>query len=123
MKLINLTPHAVAIYSADGKQHLVTVPPSGQVARVSVVREPCGYLNGVPLPEPDEDGNATAAVPVSSPSYGQPEGVPPAESGVAYVVSLMVRQALSHRSDLLSPGDLVRNEAGQPVGCRGLDCN
>jgi hypothetical protein len=41
---------------------------------------------------------------------------------VLLIVSGMVREALAgSRSDVASPGALVRNAAGQPVGCNGLN--
>lgn len=52
--------------------------------------------------------------------YGEITGLPEYVEGVFYVVSAMVRQALPERKDLLSPGQLIRNEEGQPVGCLGL---
>ena len=55
--------------------------------------------------------------------YGEVEGLPEPQEGVLYIVPAMVRNALPERKDLASPGMLIRNAEGQPVGCDGLDIN
>lgn len=104
MDIINLTPHTLTIYNADG-EHVLTVPPSGTVARVAVRRIETGVINGVPL-------YAT--------QYGAPEGLPEPLPGVIYVVSGMMRAAVPERTDVWQPGELRRDENGQVVGCVGL---
>ena len=101
--LVNMTPHAVTIFvSAD---ETVTLATSGEVARVASATVAAGYAAGVPL----------ARV-----TYGEVVGLPGPVDGTLYVVSAMVRLALPGRADLASPGELVRDKAGQPLGCRGL---
>ena len=107
MKIINLTPHSVSVCDAAGLV-LVTLPPSGQVARVSVTTSPAGDVNGLPLVR-----QVTGAV----------TGLPPVEADTMLVVSAMVRLAAPARLDLASPGELVRGADGQPVGCKGLVVN
>lgn len=99
---VNLTPHSVTV--VDGP----TLPPSGSVARCSSTSTPAGEHGGV---------NLVRTV------FGAVEGLPDPVSGVVYVVSALVRAAVPHRTDVASPGDLVRNEAGQVVGCRNLVVN
>ena len=114
----NLTPHDIRIVDGDGVL-VHEFPSSGRVARVSVTREQVGSVR-VGCPELIQD------IPVYREVYGVVEGLPVLESipGCSnyryYIVSAMVRQALPHRLDLLSPGDLVRGPDGQPVGCRGF---
>jgi hypothetical protein len=121
--LINLTPHSISVFAADGKTLLVTVPPSGEVARVSVSRVETGV---VPI---ESDAAALlrrdplAGVPVFVGTYGAITGLPAPSFGTIYVVSAMVRQAVPTRRDVLSPGELIRDAAGQPLGCRGLEAN
>ncbi len=55
--------------------------------------------------------------------YGEVTGLPDPQEGVLYIVPAMVRNALPERTDLASPGALIRNEQGQPIGCDGLDVN
>ena len=110
-KLLNLTPHAIHIFSADGKTELVTVPPSGVVARVAVTRQEIGTINGVP---------------VFVSAYGEVEGLPQQDTSldkIDIIVSAMVRQAVPYRHDVYSPGELIRDEKGQPIGCKGLEAN
>ena len=105
MKLINLTPHTLNVVT--GADTTVTIEPSGSVARVSVQYVVKGNCNGIPL---------------YSSVYGDLQGLPEAEEGTMYIVSTLVASAAKElgRDDILSPGELVRDENGQPVGCRGL---
>ena len=121
--LKNLTPHSISVFAADGKTLLVTVPPSGEVARVSVSRVETGV---VPI-EPDAAAilrhDPLAGIPVFVGTYGSVTGLPAPALGTIYIVSAMVRQAVPTRRDVLSPGELIRDAAGQPLGCRGLEAN
>lgn len=103
--LVNLTPHTLSIY--DGETLVVTLPPSGQVARVSIETQRLSVMDKVPLY-------------VQQP--GEVVGLPEPD-GALFVVSALVRLAVPNRRDVASPGELVRNEAGQPVGCKGLVLN
>ena len=107
MNFVNLTPHTISICNAAGEV-VLALPASGSVARVassSVSRE-SGF-----------------GFDFNSVSYGEVSGLPDAADGVVLVVSAMVRSALPDRKDLASPGELVRNAEGQPVGCKGLNLN
>lgn len=105
--LVNLTPHAIHLYFPNGTS--VTVPPSGTVARVQEITTEVAA--GVP-----------GTIRIVSISYGKPEGVPEVD-GNTYLVSALVRAALPHRFDVLSPGELVRDEKGAVIGCRALVMN
>lgn len=100
MSIVNLTPHTINEV-VTGK----TYPPSGQVARVAV--------------EYHNTGRIVDGVPVFVAKYGEIEGLPGYMEGVIYVVSSMVLAAC-RRTDVVSPGELVRDENGKPVGCRGF---
>ena len=108
MNLVNLTPHALNIFDEAGENQLVTVAPSGTVARCAVNSTKVGEVDGVSL---------------FTSVFGEVEDLPEPVEGTIYVVSMLVRSALTGRKDLASPGDLIRNEAGQPVGCKGLNIN
>lgn len=102
MEYINLTPHKI--------KEVVTgleIEPSGEIARVSVQYEPAGEAGGVPL---------------FAAKYGEVDGIPAPQLGVIYIVSGMVKShpAVAGRDDVVAPGDLVRDENGQPIGCRGF---
>ena len=102
MELRNLTPHAIVLVNGP------TLPPSGSIARCASSSTPAGEHGGVALVRT---------------VFGAVEGLPEPEAGVVFVVSALVRAAVPHRSDVASPGDLVRNEAGAVVGCRNLVVN
>lgn len=105
MTMLNLTPHAINIITPAGT---VTVAPSGTVARCSQTSTPAGEVNGIAL---------------SRTTFGAVTGLPEPVEGTLLIVSALVRAALPTRTDLASPGDLVRDAAGNPVGCKGLIVN
>jgi hypothetical protein len=118
MNVVNLTPHAINVQRDDGA--FVTFPPSGSVARVETVTTPV-YVMERSLAMRElalADG-----VLVSVQKFGEVTGLPEPEDGTLYIVSAMVRTAVPHRRDVLSPGELIRNDAGQPIGCAGLIAN
>jgi len=102
MSLINCTPHVITIITAGDD---VVLSPSGIVPRLSVTRILVGMTDGIP---------------VARPTLGETENLPAPVAGTTLVVSALVAEANRHRQDLASPGELVRNAAGQPIGCRGL---
>lgn len=105
MNIINLTPHAITVLGQNGEV-ILAIAPSGQVARVSQTREIVGSINGIP---------------VYRSKYGAVTGLPESVDGVALIVSALVRLASPGRADVYSPGELVRDASGQPIGCRGLE--
>lgn len=104
MNIVNLTPHALNIYD-ENRNLVLVVEPSGTVARVNVTRKLHRHLEGIPL---------------YSTWYGDLLGLPEAEDNTICVVSAMVRAAVPHRHEVFAPGELLRNEAGQVIGCIGL---
>ena len=106
-KMINLTPHAINVYDVDRKTLIYTLEPSGQIARVEMTRKQIGTLFG--------------AVPVFRSELGDVTGIPAGNS--LYIVSSMVRLALPKNFNIYSPGELLRDESGQPIGCIGLESN
>ena len=98
--LINLTPHA--IHEVNTK---ITFPPSGNVARVSVSYIKDGEINGIP---------------VCRAEYGSVEGLLELKKDTVYIVSGFVKSAVPERKDVVSPGELVRDESGKPIGCDGF---
>ncbi len=107
MQITNMTPHQIVVVGQGGEV-LLSIAPSGQVARVGQTREIVGEVNGLPIYRS---------------TYGEVTGLPEAQDGVALIVSAMVRLATPGRGDIYSPGELVRDAAGQPIGCRGLEGN
>lgn len=105
-QVVNLTPHALNVHDLAG--NVTTFPASGTVARCSTTTTQVGEADGLPL---------------FSTTFGEVVGLPDAQDGVLLVVSALVRQAVSHRKDVVSPGELVRDDSGTPVGCKGLTVN
>lgn len=103
---VNLTPHAIHLHHNG---FILTVPASGRVARCSAVTTPCGDHDGFPLVR-----RSFGAVSVDDQPF--PDPVP----GTIFIVSALCAAALAGRDDVASPGDLVRDDQGQIVGCRDL---
>lgn len=103
MNIVNLTPHTINIFNTVQEQ-VLSVPSSGQ-ARCAVQEKQTGSIGEVLLFET---------------TFGDVDGLPEPQDGTIFIVSLLVRQAMPERKDLYSPGKLLRNEQGQPIGCVGL---
>jgi len=104
-KLINVTPHKLNIHNEDG--NVMEVEPSGVVARVVMTSEVVNSVDGIP---------------VYKTVFGDLD-IPEPREGVLYVASLIVaaHAARLGRTDVVSPGALIRDDSGQPVGCKGLN--
>lgn len=102
MVIINLTPHVVTEVTTGE-----SIPPSGGIARVKSSSELISSIDGIP---------------VYRTVFGEVEGLPQPKKDTWYIVSGMVL-GLTGREDLLAPGELVRNQEGQPIGCRGFRTN
>ena len=101
MKILNLTPHAIRLPN-------VTIEPSGYVARCEEITKRMFEIDGIEI---------------VTKKYGNVQGLPGKEQDTVYIVSMLVRQALSYRDDLFSPGDLVRDKEGNITGCLNLVTN
>lgn len=105
MKVVNLTPHALTLV---GSNNVLTVPVSGQIARLAVTRQMLAPIT--------VDGVELA---VNRPTLGNITGLPDPQPGVVYVVSALVAEA-ARRPDVMSPGELIRDTAGVIIGAKGL---
>ena len=103
--LINLTPHTVVVAG-------LSVPPSGQVARVAATPERVCWLR-----------NGQNPIEVVKTSYGEVEGLPAPSLGAFYIVSTLVRLAVPERTDVFSPSGLERDAEGKVTGCKALEGN
>ena len=111
MNYINLTPHRLNSCGTDGR--VAILEPSGAVARVEV------SITG-------QDVTEVGGIEIKCVSHrrgGHVTGLPDEVWQTYLIVSGMVREALPDRMDLFSPGDLIRDSAGQPTGCNGLVTN
>ena len=105
MKLKNFTPHNVVIVINDSK----IVIPSDGIARVTETK--------TATPSIDVDG---VVIETFVSAFGEVENLPPQEDGVMVIVSAMVASAAKDRNDLLVPGELVRDNDGNIIGCKSL---
>ena len=105
MTIVNLTPHSLTLHGESGS---ITVAPSGNTARLAVSRVLVGTLalEGITLT-------------IVRPTMGEITGLPDPVEGTVYVVSAMVAEK-AKRADVLAPGELVRDSAGNVVGAKGL---
>lgn len=148
--IINLTPHAITIQNlrVSGTEELAdwTLAPSGTIARVLETADDAppigdipttyvryGAIDGLPDPEWTElphPCDAPGAVPegsrfclVCGAMDGHVPGAPRVHT-VYYVVSSITADAARRlgrvTSDLLTPGQPIRDDAGRIIGCRSL---
>jgi hypothetical protein len=103
MKIVNLTPHALNVVLADGS--IRVIDKSGAIARVATTR----------VAGDDVDG-----IPTSATTFGAVEGLPDAAKDTIYIVSALVASRCAHRADVFAPGELVRDDGGNVIGCRGF---
>lgn len=103
MKFVNLTPHDVVVI-VDGKTSVF--PKTDTIARCEVIRQKFSIIDGIPI-------YATR--------LGNAINLPPMEEGKLFIVSALVKDREYNRHDLVSPGNLIRNEAGFVIGCEGFN--
>lgn len=112
MELINKTPHVINLVCEDGtKIGLDPVLPTPRVSSSSV--KTASYI------VTDSDGNEHEVM-REAPVFGEVIDLPEPQEGVIYIVSMLVAARAVGRNDLVSPGRQLRNEAGQVIGCAGL---
>lgn len=105
--LVNLTPHPVVVYG--GGEPILTVEPSGRVARLAETATPAVPVAGCP-------GTVV--------ELGEPTGLPDQMDGATYIVSMPLLMGLLaagvDRPDCVYPYGQVRDADGRIVGCRTL---
>lgn len=101
VRLVNLTPHRITVRG-------VSVPPSGTICRVLPGR-PCGLAPGAAELAPGVVVHLTAEEVGCS-----VVGLPPPVEGVLYLVARPAA-AVIRRPDVFCPGEMRRDEKGQPV--------
>ena len=107
-KIINLTPHDINIVNNAGEV-IITYPPMGVIPRLREILRDYGDLLTNVYP-----------IPVEIVSYGETLNLPDQELNTYLIVSKMIADANLKRTDLLFPGELVRNDKGQIIGCKTL---
>jgi hypothetical protein len=120
----NLTTHKVNIHTENGR--IIEVSPSGEEARVSIHRKVVDRLGPHSLdecPDAEVSGLCTCSIAVGTDVPGEVVGLPEPQEGVVYITSTLVRLAVPGRKDVMSPGPLVKDMEGNPIGCLGLTRN
>lgn len=102
--IINLTPHELNVYDADGNWKF-NLAPTYPPARVEEDRGQIGEVAGVPI---------------WFTSFGEVEDLPEPEEDTIYIVSRMVKDRVPLRDDVLCPGTAIREGSGKIVGCIGF---
>jgi len=109
MRIMNLTPHPLNLMPAGPTGPVVTIPPSGQVARCATSRVQVDTIT--------VDG---VTIPVNRTQFGEVTGLPDPQPDTIYIVSAVVAQAVPDRTDVFIVDDAVRDEQGRIIGCRAL---
>lgn len=109
MKLLNLTEHG--LYIPGWNEPIL---PYGKVAGMSMERTLVKLMIS-------DSGNGSVKIYQLVP--GNVSGLPAAAENTGLIVSTMVRLAVPGRTDLFSPGDLIRDPGGIVCGARSLDGN
>lgn len=107
MKIVNLTPHDIVVQRTDGS--FITIPRDGTVARVETREAGSTTIQ-------TEFGDFTVSVKVCGPIVG----LPTSADNTLFVVSKMVADWAPGRNDILTPGELIRDDKGVVVGCKGF---
>jgi len=126
--LINLTPHSITIIGPSD-----IVIPSVGIARVRTATEPVGSLfvcgqhvlvNGSKAERVVTDGylSKEGEWVRQTEECTLPETALSHSGQVVYIVSSVVAShpSIRGRMDVLVPGELVRDDAGNVIGCRSL---
>ena len=98
---INLTPHVITEVITN------LILQSEGVARVATTSEVVATYNGIDI---------------FNTVYGELQGLPKPKTNTLYIVSGLVLDAAKRlgRDDCIAPGELVRDDKGQPIGCKGF---
>lgn len=103
MKIVNKTPHIINFVDENGET-TKKISPDVISARVTSTSIIIGEIDGIQIEKTQ---------------FGEVEGLPEEEEGVYYIVSRLVANACQ-RTDLLVPGQQVRDKEGKIIGCRSL---
>lgn len=101
--IINLTPHSLNILNS--KNETVTIAPTGKIARVTSKTEIIDTINGINIMKQ---------------TFGDVIDLPEPTENTVFVVSRMVKDRVSNRTDVLVPGTPVRDDKGNIIGANGL---
>jgi hypothetical protein len=105
MNYINTTPHSITEVTTN------TIFPSDKNNQLRI-SESLTFVK-----------NCVNGIPLFTRIFGKLENEPPVIENTNYIVSLVVQQKNLHRKDFVSPGELVRDDKGVIIGCKGFIIN
>ena len=105
--LLNRTPHDLVV--GDDSGGTITIPPSGEPARVPYYNE---RVDALSFQCGDFD--------IHEPVFGHVSNLPEPQTEVFLVVSRLVDERHPDHEDLLFPGRLMRDDQGRVIACRGF---
>ena len=103
VKIFNTTPHPIRVIDSKTSLVLLEIPRATEPLRIPEICDFCGQVGGIPLFRKSFSGL----------------DLPPVEEDTFFIVALPVAQ-MFRRDDLLVPHDLVRDDDGNVIGCRGF---
>lgn len=110
--IVNLTPHAIDVLEKrddDTYTTIVSIPPSGTIARLDQTTERIGMIGDIPI---------------TTTEFGEIEGLPPYDGNKKYIVSYPIAKQLGSnafiRNDILIVNESVRDSEGKIIGCLSL---
>lgn len=106
VKLVNCTPHELNIYNGTT---WIKLAPSGIVPRIEEREIASGHMHL----------NGEESIPIVHNKDGGVVDIPAPKENTIYVCSKLVADRVQ-RADVMSPGQIIRDEDGRPIGCRGL---
>lgn len=101
--IINLTGHPLNIFDKD--RRLITIPPSGLVARAELKNMPFKSVNNILI---------------QAPCWSEITDLPAPKKDTIYVVSRLVKNMVPGRYDVVCPGSPVTNSKKERIGADGF---
>lgn len=101
----NLTPHDITIFNSSNEP--TVYPKSGHIARVAVSRTKLKEVNGI-----DVFDTTYGDIELGDDFINNPN--------VIYIVSAIVKSHPDCPANFYGLGDQVRDDAGKPIGAKGL---
>lgn len=95
--IINLTPHVINVNNR--------IIPSHGLARCSEIVDVVDTFDNIDIIKK---------------TFGEVTGLPKYRLHTRFVVSIIVKLALPDRSDILVPGEIIRDDQGKIIGCKNL---
>jgi len=106
VKFINLTPHTINLILETETIKFESAVDKEFLPRCSEERD-IFYTIGMSLK-------------INKKKFGEVVNLPEEKSNTYYLVSNMIISACKHRTDLLAPDEIVRDENGLIIGCKSF---